>query len=564
MKLHPDRARPDESKNETVETINDHWVEVSKAYKALTDEEVRNNYQLYGHPDGKQSFSIGIALPKFIVTEGNGKYVLLVYGALLGVLLPYVVGKWWYGTQKMTREKVLVPSAGSLFREYKEEITEGGIVNALSAGEEYKEVLKGSKADTGLDKAESIILEAGDDKTSVAGLSAADKATFQDFEGIRRKTQALLWAYLGRMSLGDKTLDDEKFEIAPIALIQLEAFVAIITSFANTAPLLSAFRVSQSLIQATPPKASPLLQLPHVTPELAAHIMGPSRQPNASAMTIQQFLSLPEYRRRKLCTDTPNAPQLTPAQYNTAISVARQLPLLKVEKAFFKVTGERFINPSSLVQLVIKARIIPPGSTNIPPIRPSDLEDPDPDEDDPIGSNKSGNKTRHKRSDSKLLSSSQEAAPDALPKTDNVVDVPLQPPLTHAPYFPRDHSPRWHVFLADSRMGKVAVPPFTLTTFNKPLVDEKTGEPTFNMQTLKMQFQAPPQAGKYPFVMHVVSDSYIGMDSQVDVVLNVEEVKEEEKRREVEEEEEISEPEEGMSLKNPISPKHPSANHPVR
>ena len=69
-------------------------MEVSKAFKALTDEEIRNNYIQYGHPDGKQGFSIGIALPKFIINEGSGKYVLLVYGLLLGVLLPYLVGAY--------------------------------------------------------------------------------------------------------------------------------------------------------------------------------------------------------------------------------------------------------------------------------------------------------------------------------------------------------------------------------------------------------------------------------------------------------------------------------------
>ena len=514
----------------------------------MTDEEVRNNYQLYGHPDGKQSFSIGIALPKFIVTEGNGKYVLLVYGILLGVLLPYVVGKWWYGTQKMTREKVLIPSAGNLFKEYKEDIAESGIINALSAGEEYKEVLKGSKADAGLAKTESKILKEASSDPSIVGLSETDKSRLQDFEGVRRKAQTLLWAYLGRVPLSDRTLNDEKFEIAPIALSQLESFIAITTAFGNTSPLLSAYRISQSLIQAVPPNASPLLQLPHITPALAAHITGPSRRPSSSSTSIQQLMALPEYRRRKLCTDTPNAPQLTPAEYNTAINVARQLPLLKVEKAFFKVTGERAINPSSLVQLVIKARVIPPGSTNIPPINPSDLEDIDPDEGDVdalLGRAPKAGKNRHKRSDSKLLSSSQETPTDALPKSDSTLDnTPLQPPLTHAPYFPRDHSPRWHVFLADGKIGKIAVPPFTLTTFNKPLVDAESGEPTFNMQTLKMQFQAPPQVGKYPFVMHVVSDSYVGMDSQLDVILEVEEVKAVD---EEESEDEISEPEEGKS-----------------
>lgn len=207
---HPDKARVDESKNQTLDYINDRWVELSKAYKALTDEEVRRNFIQYGHPDGKQSFSIGIALPKFIVTDGNGKYVLLLYGLLLGVLLPYIVGKWWYGSQKLTREKVLLASAGNLFREYKEDITEGGVITALSSGEEYKDVLKGSKADSGLEKIEKAITAEHDGGRSLAGLSQKDQESFKALDGIRRKVLGLLWAYLGRARLDGSALDDGK------------------------------------------------------------------------------------------------------------------------------------------------------------------------------------------------------------------------------------------------------------------------------------------------------------------------------------------------------------------
>ena len=79
----------------------------------------------------------------------------------------------------------------------------------------------------------------------------------------------------------------------------------------------------------------------------------------------------------------------------------------------------------------------------------------------------------------------------------------VQPPLAYAPFFPRDYSPRWHVFLTDSKQGKMSVPPFTFTSFDKPIYDA-SGKPTFNIQTLKAQFQAPPQAGQYTFVMHLV------------------------------------------------------------
>ncbi|KAL2038582.1 hypothetical protein N7G274_008630 [Stereocaulon virgatum] len=520
--FHPDKAIVDESKNQTVEDINDYWVEVTKAFKTLTDEEIRNNYIQYGHPDGKQSFSIGIALPKFIVTDGNGKYVLLVYGLLLGVLLPYIVGKWWYGTQRITKENVLLASASNLFKEYNENITDGDILNALSSGEEYKDVLAGIKADSGLGKIEKSITQ--EDEAGPL-MTQKDRQKLESYDGARRKAAALLWAYVGRIRLDGASLDDEKFEVAPLALKLNESFVAITLAFGNVPQLLSAYRISQHLIQAVPPKASPLLQLPHVTPQIANAIEGSGSRKH---LTVQEFMAMPEYKRRKLATDQPGV--LSPGQYNEAVAVARQLPLLMVEKVFFKVIGERFVTTSSFVQFVVKARVIPPGSANVPEVNELDLEDVDPEEGD-IDAILGRKPAKNKKA--KLLEGDAAPLPDA--------EKPLQPPLAYAPYFPRDHSPRWHVFLCDSKLGKVTVPPFTMTTFNKPLIDDD-GNPTFNMQTFKMAFQAPTQAGNYPFVMHLVCDSYIGMDSKREVVLEVKDSSQ--AAAIVNEEDEISEPEE--------------------
>jgi translocation protein SEC63 len=199
-----------------METLNDRFVELTKAYKALTDEEIRNNYLQYGHPDGKQSMSIGIALPKLIVSEGNGKYVLLVYGGLLGVLLPYIVGKWWYGSQRYTREKVLVASAGNIFREYKVDMVGGPIISALSTGEEFKDMLRGGKAESGLAKVEKKVLAEG------STLSSKDRETLRQLDdSYRRKTLALLWAYLGRLDLEDATLNEGLFSLFAHRLLRI-------------------------------------------------------------------------------------------------------------------------------------------------------------------------------------------------------------------------------------------------------------------------------------------------------------------------------------------------------
>lgn len=158
-------------------------------------------------------------------------------------------------------------------------------------------------------------------------------------------------------------------------------------------------------------------------------------------------MDLPEYKRRKLATDQPSA-SLKPSEYNEAVAVARQLPLLKFEKAFFKVMGEKFITPGSLVQFVVKVRVIPPGSLNVPAINELDLEDVDPDEGDLdaiLGRKGSGGRGKKV----KMLDG------ESAPQTDE--EKPLLPPVAYAPYFPRDHSPRWHIFLADGKAGKVGL-----------------------------------------------------------------------------------------------------------
>lgn len=203
--MHPDKRRPDPATNTSVESISNDWVEMTKAFKALTDEEIRRNYLEFGHPDGKQSFSIGIALPQFIVTEGNGKYVLLLYSALVGVLLPALVGTWWYGSQKMTKEQVLVSSAGKLFKEYEEEMNEGQVVTALSVGDEFKDVVK---PDASLASIERMILKAEDKSL---GLTKEDREKLSKMsDEQRRQALALLWAYLGRADLNDAGLNERR------------------------------------------------------------------------------------------------------------------------------------------------------------------------------------------------------------------------------------------------------------------------------------------------------------------------------------------------------------------
>ena len=86
---HPDTVKLSEGR--TIDDANEYFIKLTKAYKALTDEEVRRNFLEYGHPDGKQTVSIGLALPAWIIDSHNNIWVLGFYGILFGGFLPYFV-----------------------------------------------------------------------------------------------------------------------------------------------------------------------------------------------------------------------------------------------------------------------------------------------------------------------------------------------------------------------------------------------------------------------------------------------------------------------------------------
>jgi translocation protein SEC63 len=183
--------------------LNERFVQLTKAYKALTNEEVRNNYIQYGHPDGKQSLSMGIALPKWIINEGNNYYVLSVYGLLFGILLPYAVGKWWYGTKKFTKDGVMVDSASRLFKEYNEFDTEEELVRVLSVGKEMEEVTGGQREQEWAHGEDAIV----EKKLIAAGVPPSAMRVLNKYDGWRRRALGLLWAYLYRVDLGSEQLE---------------------------------------------------------------------------------------------------------------------------------------------------------------------------------------------------------------------------------------------------------------------------------------------------------------------------------------------------------------------
>eukprot|EP00116_Pleurobrachia_bachei_P002077 sb/3462339/ len=91
------------------------FVNINKAYQALTDEVTRQNWIDHGNPDGPQATQFGIALPSWIVDKDNSVFVLGVYVAIFMILLPVVVGSWWYKSIKYSADDILLRTTQMLF-----------------------------------------------------------------------------------------------------------------------------------------------------------------------------------------------------------------------------------------------------------------------------------------------------------------------------------------------------------------------------------------------------------------------------------------------------------------
>lgn len=57
----------------------------------LTDDVARENWEKYGNPDGPQAATFGIALPKWIVSEENSIWLLVIYIGVFVFGLPVIV-----------------------------------------------------------------------------------------------------------------------------------------------------------------------------------------------------------------------------------------------------------------------------------------------------------------------------------------------------------------------------------------------------------------------------------------------------------------------------------------
>ncbi|KAH7700231.1 Protein DNJ-29 a [Aphelenchoides avenae] len=288
-KLHPDRGGDAQA-----------FDNIAKAYQALTDDESRENWEKYGNPDGPKATTFGIALPKWIVSEQYGIWVLAFYGFLFMIILPTGVGFWWYNSMKYSADKVLLETT-RLYYHFLQKTPSMEINRTIMVIAGSFEFWK--KFNTEIVERESDDVEVPRLMKELRNLGENKKeAPFCHPWSV--KARALLHAHLSRIDVGSPRLEADEIYMVGRLLPLIEEF-----------------------IRALWPRNSGLLQLPHLTEQNV-----PFLRKNRVA-TCEDLANLSEHRRRALLNT------VTEQQYEDIIYVLGMMPRLEVE-AKIEVQGE--------------------------------------------------------------------------------------------------------------------------------------------------------------------------------------------------------------------------------
>lgn len=320
VKFHPDKLSKDLKADERT-AMEEMYVQITKAYEALTDELTKENFLRYGHPDGPQNTTHGIALPRFLVDGVGSPLVILSYIALLSVILPYFVSKWWSSTQLYTKKGIHVKTASYFVDRlinYKpsEVVTVDLIINWLSHAEEFKAFYPHLK--------------------------------HTDFE-------KLLHNHLNREEAPNVADRNAQFRIVAKCHSLLHGLLDIACGFRNTDIANITLETFKCIVQAVP--HSPhrqIFQLPNVNRE--KFLEGAIDE----VCTIGKLFTYKDTEISKILGIDDEI------KLDETLTVASNIPHLRLLKAEFLVPGESQVSPASTPHLSLKILVRSPKHKIIP------------------------------------------------------------------------------------------------------------------------------------------------------------------------------------------------------
>ncbi|XP_064404076.1 translocation protein SEC63 homolog [Halichondria panicea] len=306
------------------------FMKIAKAYEALTDDVSRENWEKYGNPDGPQAATFGIALPSWIVEKDNSIWVLVLYMAVFAIVLPVIVGVWWYRSIKYGSTNVLLQTSQIYlyFMARSKSITPKRVVMILTAAFEFNSdqsplVKKRPSDDMELSEIiQSKALPHIDIKTKENPFGAPYAA----------KARILVHAHLERMErfrLRPDTLAIDQQAILKLCPQLIQEMISALIQYwvyckqkqTQPPPSVDVFEcimsVSQMMVQGMWAKgSSPILQLPHISHNQLKHF----RTKKRNITSLDEFVAMKDTERRLLVR------ALSDEEYYNVMAVCSMFP----------------------------------------------------------------------------------------------------------------------------------------------------------------------------------------------------------------------------------------------
>ncbi|KAG2717774.1 hypothetical protein I3843_03G190400 [Carya illinoinensis] len=300
IQYHPDKNPDPEAHKYFVESI-------SKAYQALTDPISRENFEKYGHPDGRQGFQMGIALPQFLLDiDGASGGILLLWIVGVCILLPLVIAVVYLSrSSKYTGNYVMHQTLSAYYYLMKPSLAPSKVMDVFIKAAEYMEIPVRRTDDEPLQKV--FMLVRSELNLDLKNIKQEQAKFWKQLPSLV-KTELLIQAQLTRESatLPPSLQGDFRrvLELAPRLLEELMK-MAVIPRTAQghgwLRPAIGVVELSQCIIQAVPLSAkkatggsaegiAPFLQLPHFSEAVT------KKMARKKVRTFQELrdMSLPE------------------------------------------------------------------------------------------------------------------------------------------------------------------------------------------------------------------------------------------------------------------------------
>lgn len=272
---HPDK-NPDDP------LAQSRFIQITKAYQALTDDTARRNYEKFGNPDGPQTSKVGIGLPRFLLEKDNHLLILLGFFFILLFVVPMTFICYYQQTKNYAANGVMIETLQFL----------GYYINENTRAKSCPELL-------------AACAESRNMKTRPTDNAALKAFGTRVQEHKKRaftlpvvmKNQFLVWAHMQRQHEAmspELRADCDELLGYSMRITQAMIEIACMREWFSSTQAIIEFR--RCLLQALDVKSNQLIQVPHVTDVLAEKCV--AAKPAVS--TLAEFVSLSAEKRKSL------------------------------------------------------------------------------------------------------------------------------------------------------------------------------------------------------------------------------------------------------------------------